>query len=182
VSTSGWRAPGEPAPQVFDVIDTGSSPSGPRPALSAWLRYTWRIEVQGPAAPGGGPSGEWSSASPPVSTTTMPPDPPAAVTDVAVAREAGDVHVRFRHPQPLAGGGTTGYTVDVYRQLAGRRLELLRSLPGQEPPPVGRGSDVTGLFDVVDADADAVAGTLYRVVVTDPIGRASVPSTPQEAP
>jgi hypothetical protein len=104
------------------------------------------------------------------------------VTDLSVTREAGVVHVRFRHPDPLAGGGTTGYTVDVYRQLAGRPLTLLRSLPGQEPPPVGRGSDVTGFFDVVDAETDAVAGTLYRVVVTDPIGRASAPSPPQEAP
>ena len=51
-------------------------------------------------------------------------------------------------------------------------------MPGQAPPPTGRGDNVAGTFDVVDNDADAVAGTLYRVVVTDPIGRASQPSTP----
>jgi hypothetical protein len=178
----GPRPAGDAAPQVVEVVDTGSSPSGSRASLPAWLRYTWRVEVQGPAAPGGGPVGEWSSASAPVSAAAMPPDPPAPVTGVSVTRQAGVVHVRFTHPEPLAGGGTAGYTVDVYRGLAGQPLRLLASVPGQAPPPVGRGSDVTASFEITDADPDAVAGTLYRVVVTDPIGRASAPTLPQEAP
>ncbi|WP_204078483.1 hypothetical protein [Planotetraspora phitsanulokensis] len=176
------RPAGDPAPQVFTILDAGGSPSGTRTTLSAWLRYNWRVEVQGAPAPGGGPAGEWSTPSPAASTTVMPPDPPAAVTDLTVTRDPDGVHVRFRHPEPLAGGATSGYTVDVYRRRAGESLRLLTSLPGQAPPPAGRGADVTGSFDVLDADADAVAGTLYRVVVTDPIGRASQPSTPQEAP
>jgi hypothetical protein len=176
------RPSGNPAPQVFTVIDTGSSPSGSRSSLSPWIRYIWRVEVQGAPAPGGGPVGEWSSPSAPASTVTMPPDPPATVTDLSVTRTASAVHVQFRHPDPLAGGATSGYTIDVYRQLAGESLRLLTSIPGQTPAPVGRGANVAGFFDVVDSDAAAVAGTLYRVVVTDPIGRASPPSAPQEAP
>jgi hypothetical protein len=176
------RPPGDPAPQVFTVIDTGSSPSGSRSSLSSWIRYIWRAEVQGAPAPGGGPVGEWSSPSAPASTVTMPPDPPVAVTDLSVTRVASAVHVLFRHPDPLAGGATPGYTIDVYRQLAGEPLRLLTSIPGQAPAPVGRGANVAGFFEVVDSDAAAVAGTLYRVVVTDPIGRASPPSAPQEAP
>ena len=112
----------------------------------------------------------------------MPPDPPAGVENLSATRDGAGVHVQFTHPDPLAAGGSTGYTVDVYRQLAGESLRLLCSLAGQEPPPAGRGAEVAGSFDVVDDDAGAVTGTLYRVVVTDPIGRASQPSPPVEAP
>jgi hypothetical protein len=167
---------------VLTVVDTGTSPAGPRTSLPAWSRYTWRVEVQGAPAPGGGPTGEWSSPSAPVTAAVMPPGPPGAVQNVSVTRDASGVHVRFSHPEPLAAGGTTGYTVDVYRQLAGEQLRLFRSLSGQEPPPAGRGANIAGSFDVVDGDAGAVAGTRYRVVVTDPIGRSSPPSPPVEAP
>ena len=112
----------------------------------------------------------------------MPPDPPVGVENVTATRDAAGVHVQFTHPDPLAAGGSGGYTVDVYRQLAGASLRLLQSLPGQAPPPTGRGDNVLGTFDVVDGDAEAVAGTLYRVVVTDPIGRSSAPSDPVAAP
>jgi hypothetical protein len=178
----GPRPAGDPAPQVATVIDTGTSPSGPRTSLSAWLNYTWRVEVQGPPAPGGGPVGEWSTSSAPAATTIMPPAPPAGVENLTATRDGTGVHVTFTHPDPLAAGGSSGYTVDVYRQLAGGSLRLLSSLAGQTPPPTGRGANVAGTFDVVDGDADAVAGTLYRVVVTDPIGRASPPSDPVVAP
>ena len=158
------------------MVDTGTSPSGPRTSLSAWLRYTWRVEVQGAPAPGGGPVGEWSSVSAPAQTTIMPPDPPWAwrTSPRPATRPASTS--QFTHPDPLAAGGSGGYTVDVYRQLAGASLRLLQSLPGQAPPPTGRGDNVAGTFDVVDGDAEAVAGTLFRVVVTDPIGRSSAPS------
>ena len=164
------------------IFDTGTSPSGPRTSLSAWLRYTWRVEVQGAPAPGGGPAGEWSSPSAPAATTIMPPDPPAGVENLSVTRDAAGVHVRFTHPDPLAAGGSTGYTVDVYRQLAGESLRLLRSVPGQAPPPTGRGTTSPARSTSSTTTPSAIAGTLYRVVVTDPIGRASQPSTPAEAP
>lgn len=112
----------------------------------------------------------------------MPPNPPVAVTALTVTRDAAGVHVRFKHPDPLAGGASTGYTVDVYRQLAGQSLRLLTSVPGQAPPPTGRGTNPADSFDVVDSDAEAVAGTNYRVVVTDPIGRSSPPSDLAVAP
>ena len=155
---------------------------GRRASLTPWVRYNWRVEVRGAPAPGGGPAAEWSSPSPGSRPPPLPPDPPAAVTDLTVTRDAAGVHVRFRHPEPLTGGGSAGYTVDVYRQLPGGTLRLLTSPARAAPPPTGRGSNVAGFFDVVDAAADAVAGTLYRVVVTDPIGRASQPSAPVEAP
>ncbi len=169
-------------PQTFTVLDTGDTPSGPRDSLAPWLRYHWRVEVQGDPAPGGGPVGEWSSPSAPASTVTMPPEPPAPVAGGTVVRDAAGVHVRFTHPDPLAGGATAGYTVDVYRQLAGQPLRHLCSIPGQAPPPRGRGANTSAPFHVVDDEAAAVAGTLYQVVVTDPVGRASTPSPPLEAP
>jgi hypothetical protein len=176
------RPTGNPAPQVFPVDDDGSAPDKARTTLSRWVNYTWRVEVQGAPAPGGGPVGEWSSPSPAAATTIMPPDPPGVVTALTVIRDAAGVHVRFQHPDPLAGGATAGYTVDVYRQLAGQSLRLLASVPGQAPPPTGRGTNPADSFDVVDSDAQAVAGTVYRVVVTDPIGRSSPPSDPAVAP
>jgi hypothetical protein len=178
-------APGGGTAHVFTVVDegnTGLTAAEARPSLVPWITYNWRVEVQGAPEPGGGPPGEWSSPSPPVTTTVMPPDPPRAVTDLAVTRDGAGVHVRFKHPDPLASGSNRGYTIDVYRQLPGSPLLLLASVAGQEPPPVGRGTDVTALFDVVDGDAEAIAGTRYQVVVTDPIGRTSPPSSPLEAP
>ena len=168
--------------QVSVIADTGDTVTGARSALPAWVKYHWRVEVQGAPAPGGGPDGEWSTASAPASTVILPPDPPAGVTDLTTTRDAAGVHVRFRQPEPLAGGATTGYAVDVYRQLPGAGLRLLTSVPGQAPPPVGRGNNPVGFFDVVDADASVPSGTGYRVVVTDPIGRASAPSALVEAP
>lgn len=176
------RPPGPAAPQVFIVTDDGSTPTAERSSLAGWVQYSWRVELQGAAAPGGGPVGEWSSPSAAAETMIMPPDPPQPVTDLAADRDAAGVHLRFRHPDPLAPGGSSGYVVDVYRQLSGQALRLLTSVPGQAPPPTGRGANVAGSFDVVDGDAEAVAGTMYRVVVTDPIGRASAPSDPVVAP
>ncbi len=168
--------------QRFHVTDTGSGLRGPRDSLRPWLRYQWRVEVQGPPAPGGGPAGEWSRPCAAVSTVTTPVDPPAPVSDLVVVREADAVHVRFTQPESLAPGATTGYAVDVYRQRPGEALRLLRSTPGQAPPPVGRGADPTGSFDVTDAESDVPAGTAYRVVVTDPIGRSSAPSPAMRLP
>lgn len=169
-------------PQVLVVVDTGNTITGPRSALPAWTKYHWRVEVQAAPAPGGGPVGEWSTPSPPASTVVLPPDPPAVVTDLTTSRDAAGVHVRFRQPESLAAGGSTGYAVDVYRQLPGAGLRLLTSVPGQAPAPVGRGTNPSAFFDVVDADATVPAGTGYRVVVTDPIGRMSTPSPLVEAP
>ncbi len=176
------RPTGAPAPQVFTVLDDGSGPAGPRTSLAGWIGYAWRVEVQGAPAPGGGPPGEWSNPSAPAETTIMPPDPPLGVANLAVTRDAAGAHVRFTHPDPLAPGASTGYTLDVYRQLPGGTLRMLTSVAGQAPAPTGRGSNVAGTFDVLDADPDAVAGTVYRVTVTDPIGRTSPPSAPVVAP
>ena len=170
------------AAQVAVVMDTGNTLTGPRTALPAWVQYHWRVEVQGPPAPGGGPDGEWSSASPAASAVILPPDPPVMITDLTATRDAAGVHVRFRQPESLAGGGTNGYVVDVYRQLPGSGLRLLSSVAGQAPAPTGRGSNASGFFDVLDADPTLPAGTGYRVVVTDPIGRMSAPSPLVEAP
>lgn len=182
VGTLPPRPPGDPAPQLLVFTDTGTTAEAVRTSLVPWVRYHWRVEVQGDAAPGGGPVGEWSTPSLPASAVTMPPDPPVAVTDLTTDRDAAGVHVRFRQPEPLTGGASQGYAVDVYRQRPGELLRLLTSVPGQAPPPVGRGTDPTGWFDVVDPDPSVPAGTGYRVAVTDPIGRASAPSPLVVAP
>ena len=165
------------AQQVI-VVDTGATPEGARVSLNPWLAYTWRVEVRAGAAPGGGPVGEWTSASDPASFTTMPPGPPAAVTSLSVTRSSGEVRVKFKHPDPLHPGGSTGYVIDVYRQLPGQPLTLWQSLAGQSPP---RKANPGAYFTLIDAPGPA-AGTVYRVIVTDPIGRTSPVSAAVEAP
>ena len=172
----GPAAPGT-AQQVV-VVDTGTTAEGPRTSLNPWLGYTWRVEVRAGAAPGGGPVGEWTAPSDPASFTTMPALPPVAVTSLTVTRSSGDVRVKFKHPDPLHPGGSTGYVIDVYRQLPGQSLTLWQSLAGQTPP---RKANPSTFYTLVDSPGPA-PGTVYRVVVTDPIGRTSPVSPPVEAP
>ncbi|WP_162802240.1 hypothetical protein [Ornithinimicrobium murale] len=167
--------PGVTGDQVFEVIDTGAAPGLARTSLSGWVRYAWRVEVAGPDLPGGGPSGEWSPPSAPASALVMPPDPPTGVTGLAAARDAAGVHVQFVHPGPLSPGASTGYVLDVYRRRPGEVMGLATSVPGLAAGP-------GGVFDVVDPDPAVPAGTAYRVVITDPIGRRTAPSEEVVAP
>lgn len=179
IAEGSLSVPANPADaQTAQFLDTGATLEGPRTSLNPWLLYNWRVEVRAGAAPGGGPVGEWSTASEPVSLTTMPASPPAAVTDVSAIRSGTDVILRFKHPEPLSPGASTGYTLDVYRQLPAGQLLPWTSIPGQMPPRV---DDPWSFYSVVD-DSAPPAKTLYRVVVTDPIGRASPVSAPVEAP
>ncbi|WP_154402262.1 hypothetical protein [Ornithinimicrobium cavernae] len=167
--------PGATGDQVFEVIDTGAAPGLARTSLSGWVRYAWRVEVAGPDLPGGGPPGEWSAPSAPASALVMPPDPPAAVTGLTAARDAAGVHVQFLHAGPLSPGASTGYVLDVYRRRPGEAMRLATSVPGLAAGP-------GGVFDVVDPDPAVPAGTAYRVVMTDPIGRRTAPSEEVVAP
>ncbi|WP_156224828.1 hypothetical protein [Pseudactinotalea suaedae] len=168
-------APATGGDQTFEVVDTGDAPGVSRTSLSGWVRYAWRVEVAGPDLPGGGPSGEWSAPSAPASAVVMPGEPPSEVTSMTAVRDAVGVHVRFSHAGPLQPGASKGYVVDVYRRRPGEPMQIATSVPG-----LGGGS--AGAFDVLDPDPAVPAGTGYRVVVTDPIGRRSAPSEEVVAP
>jgi hypothetical protein len=171
-------------PQRFVIVDAGGSQVDPAAPLRPWTSYTWRVEVRGADEPGGGPPGEWSTASAPATALIVPPDPPAPVENVTIGLTGGVVRLRWSHPGPLLGGNLGGYTLDVYRQQPSEQLRFLGSVLADEPPPRGRNPDGTGVFtfrDPQDPTGEAPPpGTRYQVVVIDPLGRTSAASPPVE--
>ena len=164
------------AGQDFDVIDLGPTAVSDAP-LRYWVRYTWRVEVQGSAEPGGGPPGDWSQASDPATTMLVPPDAPLAATNV-VASSAGSsaVALSWQHPDALLGGSAGHYSLEVFRTLPGEHGKLAFSILADAPQADGgRAPDRTGSFTWTDP-GPVPAGTTYQVVVIDPIGRRSAPS------
>jgi hypothetical protein len=163
--------------QDFDVVDTGPTSVSAAP-LRNWVRYTWRVEVQGPDEPGGGPPGEWSQASDPVSVMLVPPGAPAAPTSLTIASAgSGRAIVTWKHPDTLLGGTAGSYMCEIYRQAPGQRERRACTISADAPPSAGgRAPDRTGSFTFTDAGPVAT-GTSYRVVVVDPIGRHGAPSS-----
>ena len=105
----------------------------------------------------------------------------AAAIDVTATRSGDAVEIRWEHPDPLRGGSLGGYQLDLYRQLPGEPERFLTSISADAAPSAGgRNPDRTGQFHFLDepeAGADPIPpGTSYRVVLMDPIGRASPPS------
>ncbi|HEY6212048.1 MAG TPA: hypothetical protein VIW45_07170, partial [Vicinamibacterales bacterium] len=146
------------------------SPAATDTPLAPWNRYAWRVEVRGAAAVGGGPAGEWSDASLPAMLVTVPEQPPDPATAVTAARESGGVTIRWQHVDPLRGGALGGYRFDVYRYAEAVAAARVGTVAANAPPEHGgRNPDRSGEFHL--ADVDAPAGTVYRVVITDPIGR-----------
>lgn len=181
VGTGSVPLPATDAPQEVEIIDEGGSEFDPGGTLKPWTTYHWRVEVRGGPEPGGGPTGQWSLPSAPASTMLLPPAPPAPATDVAAARIGDAVEIRWEHPDALLGGTLGGYHLDLYRQLPGEAERFLTSISADASPAAGgRDPDRTGQFRFLDEPepgADPVPpGTSYRVVVMDPIGRASPPS------
>lgn len=162
--------------QEFDVIDLGPTNVSNAP-LREWVKYSWRVEVQGPDEPGGGPPGEWSQPSAPVSTMLVPSDPPAAPASVTAADAgAGQATVSWKHPDPLLGGSAGVYNCEIYRRAPGETEQLAHVLPADTPQAQGgRAPDRTGVFSWTDPGPVAT-GTVYRVAIVDPIGRRGPPS------
>ncbi len=166
-ATGTVSAPTENGTQGFTVIDRGGSELDPSARITPWSTWTHRVEVQGPALPGGGPEPEWSSASPPVSCTVIPPAGPAPATQVLAVRDGGGVRIEVSHPEPLAGGALGSYVVDVYRRTTSSMVHVGTKL-GDDP---ARGHDPANPFVVIDDDAPS--GTAWVAIVTDPVGRSS---------
>lgn len=186
ISASGSVAQSAPGTlgQEFDVVDLGPTNVTSAP-LRAWVKYSWRVEVQGPPEPGGGPPGDWSQASAPVSTALVPSGAPAAPTALsAVAAGAGQIALSWQHPETLLGGsiGSGAYTCEVYRRGSDGREQLAHTVPADAPPgDGGRAPDRTGSFSWTDP-GPVPSGTSYRVAVVDPIGRRSGPSAEVTVP
>jgi hypothetical protein len=174
VVESGAMAP--PAPdgtQSKVIIDNGRTTFGPGDLLD-WTRYQWVAEVRGAPEPGGGPPAHWSSPSVPVSLMFVPKDPPRPAALTAVF-DATHVNLSWTHPDPLRGGQIGDYRVELYRRIRGKPDELAFFLSADADASLGgRAPDRTGAFH--HTEPKPAVGTTYRVIVRDPLGRASATS------
>lgn len=173
---SGWES--TEGAVTFEMDDTGAYVHEPGTMLRPWTRYYWRVELQAPAEPGSTVPGQWSLPSAAVSGMIVPA-PPQAPTLVSLTAVAGGQEVRWTHSEPLTGGAMGRYRFDVYRRTPGGREERIGSVVPDAPAAEG-GRDSLGQFFFIDATA--VSGSAYRVVVHDPIGRMSPPSTAMTLP
>ncbi len=161
------------APWEFTIDDDGAWAHDTAATLRPFTRYSWRVEVQSPTLPGSTVDGEWSPSSPAASTLLLP-DPPEPPVSDNLSRSGNVVTVTWMHPGPLKGGAMGGYRFDVYRLEPGRgkREERISSVHAEDPV------DSSGRYFIQDdfGTDTPPAGTTYRVVVLDPVGRLSTPS------
>lgn len=179
VALGAMGAPDEQGRQTALYVDEGPVQISASATLKPWLHYFWVAEAQGAPAPGsvaaGRPvPGAWGSPSDPVSVMLVPPLPPAAVTGLAASGTASaggfvGVTLSFTHPHGLGGGALGPYKLRVMRRDPGSPLRLLGTLD-----VIGEAPYSASGMDPANAADEVPAGSVYRVVVIDPIGRESV--------
>ena len=180
VGTGSMGPVGDDGKQHGTCHDAGPVLISTSATLRPWVTYTWVAETQGDFAPGsvaaGRPvPGAWSGPSDPVSVMLVPPrspepveTPAASGTPVGGGEHTG-VTVSFTHPRVLSGGMAGTYRVRVARRAPGGSLVLLAevALDGGSGP-----YSVSGMR-AGDASDQVASGTVYRLVLIDPLGRES---------
>jgi hypothetical protein len=160
--------------------DTGPVLISATAKLQPWVRYTYVAETQGDFAPGsvaaGRPvPGAWGAPSDPVSVMLVPPRAPEPPVNLAAAGtsvgggEFISVTVTFTHPRVLSGGMAGSYRVRVARRPPGGSFEALAEVETGG----GVGPYTVSGMRPGDAGDQVAAGTLYRLVIVDPLGRES---------
>lgn len=171
--------PDDEGRQTGLFVDTGPVQISATAKLKPWLRYYWVAEAQGAPAPGsvaaGRPvPGTWGSPSDPVSVMLVPPLPPAAVAALAASGSAGagggfvGVALTFTHPHGLPGGALGPYKLRVMRRDPGSSLRVFGEVSIEGDGPYS----INGM-DPANAADEAPVGSVYRIVVLDPLGRES---------
>lgn len=179
VGLGAMGAPDDKGRQTALYVDEGPVQISAGAKLKPWLRYYWVAEAQGAPAPGSVAAGRpvpgvWGSPSDPVSVMLVPPLPPAAVTTLVASGSAGagsafvGVQLAFTHPHGLAGGALGPYKARVMRRDPGTPLRILATVEIEGDGPYS----ISGM-DPDNAADEAPLGTVYRIVVIDPIGRES---------
>lgn len=179
VALGAMGAPDDKGRQTALYVDEGPVQISAAAKLKPWLRYYWVAEAQGAPAPGsvaaGRPvPGAWGSPSDPVSVMLVPPLPPAAVTALVASGSAGvgggmvGVQLAFTHPHGLAGGALGPYKARVMRRDPGTPLRILGTVELEGEGPYS----ISGM-DPANAADEVPLGSVYRIVVIDPIGRES---------
>jgi hypothetical protein len=170
--------PGADGRQRAETRDHGPVLISSEARLKPWVRYFWVAEAQGDPAPGSVASGRavpgaWSAPSDPVSLLLVPPQPPEAVEALSAAGtsvggpDRVGVVLAFDYPRIITGGEMGPYRLRIARRVPDGAFEVLSEgeFGGTEPP-----YEVSGMRPG-DAADQVPAGTLYRLVLIDPLGR-----------
>jgi hypothetical protein len=140
--------------------------------LKPWRRYCWRAEVRGADLPGSTLKGAWSRASATVEAVVLPATPPQPVSQLKLNQKGQAFVISIQHDPLALQGGTVGrFRLDLYKHVPGGREAPVDTLWADTPAAQG-GFDTAGHFSFVD-EQPAPKGTVYRVLVTDPLGRVS---------
>jgi hypothetical protein len=142
------------------------------PGLKPWKRYVWRVEVRGADLPGSTIAGAWSRPSAAVEAVVIPATAPLPVQQLSLKLEGESVRVVFKHDRAALAGGALGrFRIDLYRRAPGDTERGVATLWADAPEVLG-GFDAQGHASLLDSAAP-LPGTVYRVLVTDPLGRCS---------
>jgi hypothetical protein len=177
VSTGAMGVVGDDGFQIGTLSDVGALVISPTTLLKPWAQYTWVAEVQGAPEPGSSPPkpGRWSAPSDPVTLAFVPPLAPATVINLTAhgtntLSGFENVRLRFNHAEDLSGGSFGSYRVQIYRIRPGETAMKLLS----EVNVSGMGPfEVSGIPAVGGPVDHSPASTIWRLIVLDPIGRAS---------
>ena len=157
--------PADGSGQVFVLLDEGANPFDPAGALRAWVRYSYRAQLQAPSQPGE-QSGVWSDPSGPAALHFIPPDPPPAPTITSATRTGDQVTLTWENPDlrvPVTSLGDHLYRV-LRAGSGGGFMQELATVDSQLPAEF--------------TDAAAPERVRYVVETVDPVGRrgASAPT------
>jgi len=167
---------GDPAPGTPDKAVVGDYDEVLPADIRIWMRYHFSADVRPAPEPGSGLdgvplfTGDWSPAALPVAVLVLHSDAPPAVTNLSFA--TAGMLLRWKHPDALLGRHAGRYLFDVYRSAPGEPEAWFASVAGDAPPGEGgRNLSGRGFFHV--DDPNSLPGTRYRVLLSDPLGRAS---------
>jgi len=166
--------------QTATFRDSGAALIAPTARLQGFVRYAWLAEAQGAPEPGSsatsdGPvAGLWSKPSVPTTLTVIPDNAPDAAvltsqTGTPKPGGTGSLTMVFESALDLVATTLGSWIIRVDRRLPGHTMQRLI----EKPAEAGQTFTVPG--DPNDAGFVVPSGTLYRVHLMDPLGRASQP-------
>jgi hypothetical protein len=167
--------------QAATYRDVGAAYIAPASRLQPFINYAWLAEAQGAPEPGSGATSEgavaglWSKPSAPNTLDVVPensPDAPVLTDQRGTPQQGGGIaglELAFTYPINLVPTSLGTWILTVERRLPGQAMTRMIEKPAEA------GGQFTVPGDPNDPAFVVPSGTLYRVRVIDPLGRASVP-------